>query len=227
MIRGITIIRLAGGHSYCFFNGYIHRLAFMGYTDNWVLLSFDVCNEVFHLFTLPNNIKISHSDTVRIDVFRGLLSLFNPVIERENYCDIWVMKEYEPPLFLEILCKSSGKKSRFAAGTKAGFSVSVINRKLDSGSPLALHIEALKEGEEPISFGPDALLVNYGNGWKLQTVTEVDDFSGMEGVRQVSINAASRPGTSFNCLYIKKKLVLAFVVMFMLAGIILFINSYM
>ena len=76
--------------------------------------------------------------------------------------------------FMEVVCKSSGKKSRFAAGTKAGFAVSLINRKLGIGALLALHIEAVKEGEEPISFGPDAVLVSYGNGWKLQTVTEVD-----------------------------------------------------
>ncbi|WRX24454.1 hypothetical protein QQP08_016941 [Theobroma cacao] len=90
--------------------------------------------------------------------------------------------------FVEVICKSSGKKSRFAAGTKAGFAVSLINRKLDIGNPFALHIEAVKQGEEPISFGPDAVLVNYGNGWKLQTVTEAD-FPGTrkgEGFRPVS-----------------------------------------
>ncbi|XVF56805.1 hypothetical protein PTKIN_Ptkin06aG0150000 [Pterospermum kingtungense] len=155
----------------------------------------------------------------------------------------------QPPSFLEVVCKSSGKKSRFAAGTKAGFAVLLINRKLGIGGPLALHIEAVKEGEEPISFGPDAVLVNYGNGWKLQTVTQLD-FPGIgkqEGLRGVSTpipivqnwdgshstKAASKPGISF--LYIAK-IVLAFILMFLLAGIfvlalenlprlILFINS--
>lgn len=75
---------------------------------------------------------------------------------------------------MEVRCKSFGKKSRFAAGTKAGFAVSLINRKLDIGSPLVSHIEAVKEEEEPIIFGPDAVLVDYGSDWKLQTVTEVD-----------------------------------------------------
>ena len=45
------------------------------------------------------------------------------------------------------------------------------------GSPSALHIEALKDGEEPIAFGPNSLLVNYGDGWNLETVTDLD-FSG-------------------------------------------------
>ncbi|XP_022719949.1 uncharacterized protein LOC111277797 [Durio zibethinus] len=157
----------------------------------------------------------------------------------------------QPPPFLEVICKSSGKKSRFAVGTKAGFAVSLINRKLGIGAPLALHIEAVKEGEEPISFGPDAVLVNYDNGWKLQTVTELD-FPGTrkeDAVRGVSTQipfvknfddshsakGASKPGISF--LYIAKILA-AFILMFVLAGIfmlalenlprlILFINSSM
>lgn len=84
---------------------------------------------------------------------------------------------YHMNQFLEVTCKSSGRKTRYAVGTKAGFAVNLINRKLDVGRPLALHIEAVKEGEESINFGPDAVLVDYGNGWKLQTVTEVD-YSG-------------------------------------------------
>ncbi|KAJ6434008.1 hypothetical protein OIU84_017677 [Salix udensis] len=79
-----------------------------------------------------------------------------------------------PPPVLEVICNGLGKTSRFAAGTKAGFAVSLINRKLDIGSPFVLHIEAVKDREEPISFGPDAVLVDYGNGWKLQTVTVLD-----------------------------------------------------
>ncbi|EOY10486.1 Uncharacterized protein TCM_025839 [Theobroma cacao] len=162
-----------------------------------------------------------------------------------------VNNSLQPPPFVEVICKSSGKKSRFAAGTKAGFAVSLINRKLDIGNPFALHIEAVKQGEEPISFGPDAVLVNYGNGWKLQTVTEAD-FPGTrkgEGFRPVSAQIpivknfdgshstkrTSKPGISY--LYIAK-ILLAFVLMFVLAGIlmlglenlprlILFINSSM
>ncbi|CAI0385118.1 unnamed protein product [Linum tenue] len=78
------------------------------------------------------------------------------------------------PPFLEVECKPSKKKRRFAAGTKAGFAVSLINRKLNNGQPLAFAIEAIKEGEEPVSFGPDVNLVDYGNGWKLQAVTDLD-----------------------------------------------------
>lgn len=64
-------------------------------------------------------------------------------------------------------------------GTEAGFAVSVMNRKLDLGLglPLAIHIEAIKEGQEPITFGPNSVLLNYGDGWTLQTVTDLD-FSG-------------------------------------------------
>ncbi|KAG2689962.1 hypothetical protein I3760_09G164800 [Carya illinoinensis] len=81
-----------------------------------------------------------------------------------------------PPTFLEVLCKSSGKTRRFAVGTDARFAVSLINGRLDrgTGKPLASYIEAFKEGEEPIAFGPNSVLVDYGHGWKLQTATEPD-----------------------------------------------------
>ncbi|GAB2288848.1 hypothetical protein Dimus_023157 [Dionaea muscipula] len=75
-------------------------------------------------------------------------------------------------VFLEVLCRSSGKVRRFAPGVKAGFASSLINLKLEPGVPFCLYIEAIKEGEEPISFGPDSVLVIYGNGWKLQTVID-------------------------------------------------------
>ncbi|KZV33961.1 hypothetical protein F511_04186 [Dorcoceras hygrometricum] len=84
-----------------------------------------------------------------------------------------------PPPFVEVECRSSGKILRFSAGTEAGFAVNLINQKLinNNGSDgadnatLASHIEAVKEGEEePVSFGPNSVLVNYGPDWKLQTV---------------------------------------------------------
>eukprot|EP00257_Ricinus_communis_P019749 XP_015578827.1 uncharacterized protein LOC8286495 [Ricinus communis] len=155
-----------------------------------------------------------------------------------------------PPLFLQITCKSLDKTSRFAAGTKAGFAVSLINRKLGIEDPLVSHIEAIKDGEEPISFGPDANLVDYGNGWKLQTVTELD-FAGVRKVERIRLiptqvpnvnsdgshSAAAVPETGFGFLYIAKILV-AFILMFVmgavftlaldnLPGMILLINSYM
>ena len=68
-------------------------------------------------------------------------------------------------------------RRRFAIGTEAGFAVSLINKKLGMGDPLALHIEAVKQGEEPVHFGPNSVLVDYGNDWILQTVTQVE-FSG-------------------------------------------------
>ncbi|CAN6717164.1 unnamed protein product [Malus baccata var. baccata] len=97
------------------------------------------------------------------------------------------MDEAQPPTptpFLEVKCQSSGMTRRFAMGTEAGFAVSLINKKLGAGDPLALHIEAVKEGEEPISFGPSSALVDYGSGWRLQTVTQLDSpgFGGGEGV---------------------------------------------
>ncbi|XP_059645908.1 uncharacterized protein LOC132289188 [Cornus florida] len=155
--------------------------------------------------------------------------------------------------FVEVCCKSSGNTRRFAAGTEAGFALGLINRKLDSGigSPPALHIEAVKEGEEPVSFGPNSVLVDYGDGWKLQTVTEIQalrkdeqvqsstttthisSVKGLDGSRPMK--SESQPVSSF--LYIGKILI-AFILMFVLGaiftlalenlpGLILLINSSM
>lgn len=53
-----------------------------------------------------------------------------------------------------------GEKTRYAVGTKASFAVNlIISRKLDIRSALALHIEVVKEGEEPINFGSRAVLI--------------------------------------------------------------------
>ena len=76
--------------------------------------------------------------------------------------------------FLEVTCRSSGKVRRFAAGTMARYALHAINRKLEPGAPPALHVEAVRDGEEPVSFGPSAALADYGRGWRLQTVTAQD-----------------------------------------------------
>ncbi|CAL5435583.1 unnamed protein product [Camellia sinensis] len=149
---------------------------------------------------------------------------------------------------VEVICKSSGKTRRFAAGTEAGFAVSLINRKLDGG-PMALHIEAVKEGEEPVSFGPNSVLVEYGDGWKLQTVTGVEGIWKAESnratigrIRSAVISDAShhmkeRSSKPISLWYIGK-ILLAFVFIFVMGAIfslalenlprlILFINSSM
>lgn len=138
---------------------------------------------------------------------------------------------------LEVTCKSSGIVRRFAPGTKAGFAITLINNKLDAGAPLALYIEAVKSGEEPISFGPSSVLFTCGNGWKLQTV--LDSQQGIkkrEGTQAFDTGAkrqVSEPAINF--LYIGK-IVVAFLFIFLLGGIftlalenlprlMLFINS--
>ncbi|CAL5356829.1 unnamed protein product [Camellia sinensis] len=158
----------------------------------------------------------------------------------------------DPPnrslLIVEVICKSSGKTRRFAAGTEAGFAVSLINRKLDGG-PMALHIEAVKEGEEPVSFGPNSVLVEYGDGWKLQTVTQVEGIWKAESnrattghIRSAMISDASHHMTERSSkpisLWYIGKILLAFVFIFVMGAIfslalenlprlILFINSSM
>ncbi|MQM05100.1 hypothetical protein Taro_037904 [Colocasia esculenta] len=138
-----------------------------------------------------------------------------------------------PPPFLEVVCKSSGKVRRFAAGTEAGYALYLINRKLDFGLPQALCIEAAKEGEEPVNFGPNAVLVNYGDGWRLQTTIEEDYGEarrmkmeskqpryGVDGAKpNLTERRASKPSSSVSLAYVGK-ILLAFVFMFLLGGLL-------
>ncbi|KAM7251234.1 hypothetical protein ACFE04_023117 [Oxalis oulophora] len=65
---------------------------------------------------------------------------------------------------------------RLAFGIKADVSLSFINSKLEVEVPLARYIEAIKddEEEEPVVFGPNAALKDFGSGWELQTVADLD-----------------------------------------------------
>ncbi|MFS7908566.1 hypothetical protein Hanom_Chr01g00084681 [Helianthus anomalus] len=97
------------------------------------------------------------------------------------------------PSYLEVNCTSSSKIRRFSAGTEAGFALHLINKKLDDGLPVASYIEAVKEGEEPVSFGRNSVLVCYGHGWKLQTVTEPEGARARRRSIRRTINRESSP----------------------------------
>ncbi|KAK9715880.1 hypothetical protein RND81_06G196300 [Saponaria officinalis] len=122
-----------------------------------------------------------------------------------------------PPLhFLEVTCKTSGKTRRFAPGTKAGFALALINNKLDAGAPHGVYIEAVKDGEEPVNFGPSSVLLSYGTAWKLQTVLDgqpgVKKREGAQAFNKPSMNKqVSEQG--INLLYLGKiLLVVLFIV---------------
>ncbi|XP_076901169.1 uncharacterized protein LOC143555518 isoform X6 [Bidens hawaiensis] len=61
---------------------------------------------------------------------------------------------------------------------------------------MALYIEAVKEGQEPVSFGPNSLLVSYGHGWKLQTVTEPQGARARASVRRTTNHESSPLGVN-------------------------------
>ncbi|KAL8204878.1 hypothetical protein R6Q57_010501 [Mikania cordata] len=98
------------------------------------------------------------------------------------------------PSYLEVNCRSSSKIRRFSAGTEAGFALNLINRKIDDGLPLALYIESVREGEEPVSFGPNSVLLCYGHGWKLQTVIEAEGARARASVRRTTSHESSPLG---------------------------------
>ncbi|KAG2535224.1 uncharacterized protein LOC120690107 [Panicum virgatum] len=132
-----------------------------------------------------------------------------------------------PPPFLEVTCRSSGKVRRFSAGTTARYALHAINRKLEPGSPPALHVEAVRDGEEPVSFGPSAALADYGRGWRLQTVTAQDapgthhaprGADTKRGATQAAVDSVARETTGSTAAYVAK-IVLAFVFIFLLGGL--------
>ncbi|KAL8138171.1 hypothetical protein V2J09_004172 [Rumex salicifolius] len=87
--------------------------------------------------------------------------------------------------FVEVICTSSQKTRRFIQGVKAGFALTIINQKLVAGNPIAIYIEAAKEGEEPIVFAPDSLLRSCGDGWKLHTVVDSQGIAGRGAAVQI------------------------------------------
>ncbi|ESW23478.1 hypothetical protein PHAVU_004G050600 [Phaseolus vulgaris] len=135
-----------------------------------------------------------------------------------------------PTPYVEVNCASSGKKRRFAAGTDAGFAVALINRKLKGTVVPASHIEAVKDGEVPIAFGPTSFLSDFGDGWKLQTVTLTDLSSEVrnEQFQQMRMQApglvSGVPGTArsvsnpITFVYIVK-IIFAFILIFVLGAI--------
>jgi hypothetical protein len=60
---------------------------------------------------------------------------------------------------------------RFAVGTRARFAVERFNKKLVDAVRPVVCVEAFKEGEDPVEFGPDAPLMAMCT-WSLRVVQE-------------------------------------------------------
>lgn len=82
---------------------------------------------------------------------------------RSNF--LWLLQ------FVEVI-GPDGKKKRFARGTRAGFAVERFNKLIPNDSKPVVCIQAYKEGEEPIEYGPDVELILYDQTWTLQSVSE-------------------------------------------------------
>lgn len=63
---------------------------------------------------------------------------------------------------------------RFAIGTRASFAVDRFNKKLVDAVKPVVCVEAYKEGEDPVEFGPDAPLMAMCT-WDLRVVQEGTD----------------------------------------------------
>ncbi|XP_073156154.1 uncharacterized protein [Henckelia pumila] len=157
----------------------------------------------------------------------------------EEQANTEVKHPQAPPPFVEVECKSSGKVLRFSSGTEAGFAVNLINKRLLNNSDsdgvenvaLISHIEAVKEGEEePVSFGPNSVLIKYGPDWKLQTVVNSYGDKGVHikptRVQKVSAkgladshSTRSESESPISFVYVGKILI-AFVLLFMLGAVL-------
>nr|GLL27153.1 uncharacterized protein LOC109154676 isoform X1 [Ipomoea trifida] len=106
-------------------------------------------------------------------------------------------RKKESPPFVEVICDRTKKTWRFAAGTEAKFAVKMINSKLDSRYQLSLgsHIEAVKDGEESVIFGPNAVLVNYGDAWSLRIATDPAGLGKAKQDNTVVMGQAYHPPT--------------------------------
>jgi hypothetical protein len=88
----------------------------------------------------------------------------------EEQTSICTEKQRQPS-FVEI-SGSDGMKKRFATGTKASFAVDRFNSVLKDPNLPVVCIAAVKEGEDPIEFGPDVELTLFDATWTLQIVQE-------------------------------------------------------
>lgn len=69
------------------------------------------------------------------------------------------------------VCGPDKSSRRFALGTRASFAVDRFNKKLVDAVKPVVCVEAFKEGEDPIEFGPDAPLMSMCT-WNLRVVQE-------------------------------------------------------
>ncbi|KAL7160952.1 hypothetical protein ACSBR2_041576 [Camellia fascicularis] len=97
---GITISY--SGRFAAYLEGAVHFVATMKKTNDKLILSFDLCDEVFQTMLLPDGIVGPLTD-VRTSVVGGLLSLLCYENAPANKsCSIWMMKEYG---VVDSLCK--------------------------------------------------------------------------------------------------------------------------
>ncbi|KAG0557275.1 hypothetical protein KC19_11G116000 [Ceratodon purpureus] len=123
------------------------------------------------------SLKLMSLDTVskgRNPLITGATSTNLGEIEEENFVNMDV--SVPPPEtaipFVEVL-GPDGMKKRFAQGTRAGFVVDRFNKLNPNDSKPVVCIQAHKEGEEPIEYGPEVeLQVLHDKSWTLQSVSE-------------------------------------------------------
>lgn len=77
--------------------------------------------------------------------------------------------------FVEVV-GPDGEKKRFAEGTRAGFVVERFNKLSPNYTKPVVCIQAYKEGQESIEYGPEVELILHDRSWELQCVSECEFF---------------------------------------------------
>ncbi len=99
----------------------------------------------------------------------GWPSSIFPQCSSTKYCS---SKSFELGVQFVEISGPGGMKKRFATGTKASFAVDRFNSVLKDPNLPVVCIAAVKEGEDPIEFGPDVELILFDATWTLQIVQE-------------------------------------------------------
>ncbi|CAL5362560.1 unnamed protein product [Camellia sinensis] len=93
--RNSSPVEITTGRFTSYLEGAVHFAAIMWNSNDPLILSFDLSDEVFQTMMLPNGMVGVSTEEMSTSVLGGLLSLLCYEDAAPNqYCSIWIMKEY-------------------------------------------------------------------------------------------------------------------------------------
>ncbi|GMQ11319.1 hypothetical protein CsSME_00053987 [Camellia sinensis var. sinensis] len=93
--RNSSPVEITRGRFTSYLEGAVHFAAIMWNSNDPLILSFDLSDDVFQTMMLPNGMVGVSTEEMWTSVFGGLLSLLCYEDAAPNqYCSVWIMKEY-------------------------------------------------------------------------------------------------------------------------------------